>query len=242
VSERRAQARPLRRPRSQHFLRPHVAAELVRDAELRGDELVLDIGAGDGRLTAELARAAARVVAVELDPRLAASLRGRWPNVEVVEGEAREVELPRKPFRVVANLPFHGTTEILRRLLDDPRVPLARADLVVEWGVAVKRGLPWPSSVNSVVWAAWYSVEVTRRLPRSAFVPQPSVDAGVLVLTRRERSLVPARRAVEYRRFVARGFRRGGRRGSLPRDLDAHEWAALFLASRARSSSARARL
>ena len=120
-------------------------------------------------------------------------------------------------------------------------MPLARADLVVEWGVAVKRGLPWPSSVNSVVWAAWYSVEVTRRLPRSAFVPQPSVDAGVLVLTRRERSLVPVRRAVEYRRFVARGFRRGGRRGSLPRDLDAHEWAALFLANRARSSSARAR-
>ena len=78
------------------------------------------------------------------------SLRGRWPNVEVVEGDAREVELPREPFRVVANLPFHGTTEILRRLLDDPRVPLARADLVVEWGVAVKRGLPWPSSVNRV--------------------------------------------------------------------------------------------
>ena len=114
MSERRAQARPLRRPRSQHFLRPRVAAELVRDAELRGDELVVDLGAGDGRLTAELARAAARVVAVELDQRLAASLRGRWPNVEVVEGDARKGDLPREPFRVVANLPFHGTTEILR--------------------------------------------------------------------------------------------------------------------------------
>jgi len=215
----------------------------VRDAELRGDELVVDLGAGDGRLTAELARAARRVVALELDPRLAAGLRGRWANVEVVEADAREVELPRKPFRVVANLPFAGTNEILRRLLDDPRVPLARADLIVEWGVAVKRGLPWPSSVNSVVWGAWYSIEVARRLPRSAFVPPPSVDAGVLVLTRRERPLVPVGCAAQYRRFVARGFRRGGRRGSLPRDLDAHEWAALFIrrASRARSSSARAR-
>jgi 23S rRNA (adenine-N6)-dimethyltransferase len=242
VSERRARtARPPGRPRSQHFLRPRIAAELVRDAELCGDELVVDLGAGDGRLTAELSRAAARVVAVELDARLAGGLRGRWRNVSVVEADAREVALPREPFRVVANLPFHGTNEILRHLLDDPRLPLVRADLVVEWGVAVKRGLPWPSSFNGVVWGAWYSLEVARRLPRSAFVPPPSVDAGVLVLTRRARPLVPVRRAAEYRRFVARGFRRGGRRGSLPRDLDAHEWAQLFLASRARSSGVKAR-
>jgi 23S rRNA (adenine-N6)-dimethyltransferase len=213
----------------------------VHDADLRGDEVVIDLGAGDGRLTAELARAARRVVAVELDPRLAAGLRGRWANVEVLEADAREVEFPREPFRVVANLPFDGTNEILRRLLDDPRMPLVRADLVVEWGVAVKRGLPWPSSVNGVVWGAWYAIEVARRLPRSAFIPAPGVDAGVLSVTRRARPLVPLRRAGEYRRFVARGFRRGGRPGSLPRDLDAHEWAALFLSSRARPSAARAR-
>jgi 23S rRNA (adenine-N6)-dimethyltransferase len=241
VSERRARtARPLGRPRSRHFLRPRVAAELVRAAGLTGDELVLDLGAGSGRLTAELARAARHVLAVELDAGLAARLRGRWPNVDVVVADARLVELPREPFRVVANLPFAGANEILRRLFDDPRVPLVRADLVVEWGAAVKRGLPWPSSVNGVVWGAWYAASVSRRLPRSAFVPPPSVDAGVLVFERRAQPLVPLERALEYRRFVAAGFRRGGRRHALPRDLDAHQWAELFL-SRARPSAARAR-
>ena len=58
--------------------------------------------------------------------------------------------------------------------------------------------------------------------------------------TRRARPLVPLERSREYRRFVAAGFRRGGRRNALPRDLDAHQWAELFL-SRARSSGARAR-
>ena len=78
MSERRARtARPLGRPRSRHFLRPRIAAELVRAAGLTGDELVLDLGAGSGRLTAELARSARRVVAVELDPGLAAGMRGR---------------------------------------------------------------------------------------------------------------------------------------------------------------------
>ena len=244
-------ARSARRPgraRSQHFLRSQsLAAELVRDAGVHPEDLVLDLGAGTGRLTAELAHAARSVVAVELDARMADRLRGRWPTVEVVEGDAAAVQLPREPFRVVANLPFDRTTAILRHLLDDPRVPLVRADLIVEWGVAVKRALPWPSTLNGVVWGAWFTSALTRRLPRSAFEPPPAVDAGVLVFQRRARALVPERHRLAYRGFVARGFRHGlgavvppralrGLRlaGSAPRDLDAHQWASLF--SRASAS------
>jgi 23S rRNA (adenine-N6)-dimethyltransferase len=202
----------------------------VRDAGLTRDDLVVDLGAGTGRLTAELAGTARRVVAVELDPGLATRLRGRWANVEVVEADAREVQLPREPFRVVANLPFAGTNEILRHLLDDPRVPLARADVVVQWGVAVKRALPWPSTVNGVVWGAWYSTRLARRLPRTAFAPPPSVDAAVLVFERRPAPLVPLELASGYRRFVARGFREGRRLvRAEPRQLDPHEWAARYL-------------
>jgi 23S rRNA (adenine-N6)-dimethyltransferase len=238
VSERRARsARPSGRARSQHFLRNRFAAELVRDAGIGSEELVVDLGAGSGRLTAELARAARRVVAVELDGQLAERLRGRWPNVDVVRADARTVELPREPFRVVANLPFHGTNAILRHLLDDPRVPLARADLIVEWGVGVKRALPWPSTVNGVVWGAWYSTRVARRLPRTAFEPPPSVDAAVLVFERRAEPLVPPGRALDYRRFVARGFRSEQH----ARQRDPHEWAARFGAVSRGSAAATAR-
>jgi 23S rRNA (adenine-N6)-dimethyltransferase len=243
VSERRA--RGARRPghaRSQHFLRTQaLAAELVRDAGVRPHELVLDLGAGSGRLTAELARAARRVVAVELDARWAKHLRGRWGNVAVVEGDAASIMLPDEPFRVVANLPFDRTTGILRHLLDDPSVPLVRADVIVEWGVALKRARPWPSTLNGVLWGAWYSSSIRRRLPRTDFDPPPRVDAGVLVFQRRRQPLVPESSSQSYRVFVARGFRRGLRsvvatrtlraRGLLhlePRELDAHQWAGLF--------------
>jgi 23S rRNA (adenine-N6)-dimethyltransferase len=207
-----------------------------------GDHVV-DLGAGSGRLTAELAAVAAHVFAVELNPHLARRLRGRWANVDVVEADAASVQLPAQAFRVVANLPFQGTNAILRHLLDDPSVPLMRADLVVQWGVAVKRALPWPSTVNGVVWSAWYSIFAARRLPPDAFDPPPSVDAGVLVAERRPRPLVPQECAQAYRRFVATGFSHGLRAvasgrtlGRLrltrrqPRHLDAHEWAALFRA------------
>lgn len=244
MSERRARrARRPSRAHSQHFLRSQsLAAELVRDAGIRPGDLVVDLGAGSGRLTGELAAVARRVLAVELDPRWVKHLRGRWPNVDVVEADAAVVRLPRREFRIVANLPFDGTNAILRHLLDDPAVPLLRADLVVQWGVAVKRALPRPSTVNGVVWGAWHEFAVERRLPPTAFQPPPSVDAAVLVVRRRERFLVPATCAAPYRRFVASGFRHGlrwvasaraagrlGFAGRQPRELDAHEWARLFL-------------
>ena len=235
MSEPRARA--ARRPggaRSQHFLRTQaLAAELVRDAGIGAGDLVLDLGAGSGRLTAELVRAGARVVAVELDPTLVSRVRDRWGGVEVVQGDAACIPLPREPFRVVANLPFDRTTAILRHLLDSPLVPLVRADVIVEWGVALKRALPWPSTVNDVVWGAWYSAAVARRLPRTVFEPAPTIDAGVLVFERRAHPLVPPERAGSYRRFVAGGFRRNAK----ARELDPYEWARLFRRRGGRAAS-----
>jgi 23S rRNA (adenine-N6)-dimethyltransferase len=242
VAGRRARGARHPRTHSQHFLRSdRLASELVRDAGVGAGDIVLDLGAGSGRLTAALARCADRVVAVEIDPRWAAHLRGRWPNVVVVEGDAAGTVLPTEPFRVVANLPFDRTTEILRRLLDDPRTPLVRADLVVQWDVALKRALPWPSTVNDVLWGAWYRFALVRRLPAAAFDPSPRVDAGVLSIERRTVSLVDEADWRAYRGFVGSGFRRGVRAvappsvlrrlrlaGAAPRDLDAYEWARLF--------------
>jgi 23S rRNA (adenine-N6)-dimethyltransferase len=245
VAARRAsRARPPR-ARSQHFLRTaSLAAELVRDAGIGADDLVLDLGAGSGRLTAALASVARRVVAVELDSAWARRLAGRWPNVDVVQGDALELELPSEPFRVLANIPFDRTTDILRRLLDDPAVPLVRADLVVEWGVGMKRALPWPTTANGVRWSAAYCFSLARRLPRSAFDPQPTVDAGVLVVERRAVPLVPHDEADRFAAFVARGFRHGlravgVRRRAEPRTLDAHEWAALYLSARGGAAAER---
>jgi len=213
----------------------------VRAAGVGSGDLVVDIGAGRGRLTSELARVARRVVAVELDPALAATLRGRWSNVEVIECDAATFRLPQEPFRVVANLPFGRTNELLRLLFDDPRIPIVRADLVVEWGVAVKRTVPWPSSASGVVWNATYETLLARRLPPSAFEPRPSVAAGVIVFRRRKEPLVRPELISEYHRFVSSGFRNGLRgvapaavvtrvadRGAIPRDLDAFQWATLF--------------
>ena len=195
MSEQRARpAHRSGRAPSQHFLRRPFAAELVRDAAPRPEALVVDLGAGTGRLTAELARAARRVLAVELDSRLAERLRGRWRNVDVLQADGRTVELPVEPFSVVANLPFSGTNEILRHLLDDPSIPLERADLVVEWGVAVKRALPWPSTVNGVVWGACPHAVASSTAPAKIVIARINITSSPLHRPEDRGSVTPATR------------------------------------------------
>jgi 23S rRNA (adenine-N6)-dimethyltransferase len=244
-------ARPAPSTRGRHALRSRpLADELVREAGVHAGDLVLDLGAGAGALTTALRAAGARVVAVELDSRLAAGLRARYPDVRVVAGDAARVELPREPFSVLANLPFAGGTAILRHLLDDPRVPLVRVDAIVEWGLAAKRTRVWPSTQLGVYWSAWFDLALTRRVSRSAFAPPPAVDAAVLRAVRRADPLVPLAEAPAFGRLLRAGFADAGPlRRLLPRqllrrlahehgfspdatarDLDAAQWAAVYRA------------
>jgi 23S rRNA (adenine-N6)-dimethyltransferase len=249
VAGRARRARLGPRPAAdRHLLRPALAAAIVADAAVQPHELVLDLGAGNGRLTHELARTGARVLAIELDPDDAGTLRRRFAssrNVSVVEGDALAAALPLEQFRVVANLPFGRTTAILRRLLDDPLVPLTRADVIVEWDLARKRAACWPSTLLGVCWGAWYELAVVRRLPRTCFDPPPSVDAALLRITPRARPLVAVADHERFRAFVRAGFekglapssvvrRRARELGVTPRaparELDVYQWAALFAA------------
>ena len=250
MAARDARASTRRRPHGQHFLRSRrLVASLVDGAGIAPGHLVLDIGAGKGIIAAELAARGAVVVAIESDPDLVACLRDRFRGakaVMVMEADARRLAPPSGPFRVVANLPFDGGTTILRRLLDDPCVSLAAADVVLEWQAAAKRAAVWPSTLLGASWGAWHELSLVRRLPPSAFAPPPSVDAGLLRVRRRAAPLVAAEHARAYRDFLERCFA-GRLRDVVPgrtlkrlatdlgfdhtaatRDLDVAQLAALF--------------
>ena len=158
-----------------HRLTDEWAARVVAAAGVRPGELVLDLGAGEGALTAHLVRAGARVVSVELNPRRAAVLRERFPGVTVVHANAASVPLPGRPFRVVASPPYGISSTLLRTLLA-PGSRLAAADLVLQRAV-VRKYASGP--------ARRFNVTVGLALPRRAFLPPPHVDSAVLVIRRR---------------------------------------------------------
>lgn len=194
--------------RGQHYLADRrLAAELARAADLTADDLVVEVGAGFGRLTEELASRAGRVVAIEADPRAAARLASRFrdrTDVTVVAGDALRVPLPRRPFKVVANPPFHLTSGLLHRLLDECLPRLRRADLVLEWGTAVGLCAISPPGRRSLPWQPWFEFLLARRLAADRFNPAPGCDAAVVSIRRRGRPLLPERDADAFRRFARR--------------------------------------
>jgi 23S rRNA (adenine-N6)-dimethyltransferase len=164
-----------------HRLADEWAARIVAEAGVRPGELVLDIGAGEGALTAHLIRAGARVIAVELHPGRAASLRHRFGDVTVVHADAASLRLPSRPFRVVASPPY-GITASLLGLLLARGTRLVAADLVLQRAVVRKYADGHGSKAAA---ARAFSLSAGLPLPRRAFRPPPQVDSAVLVVRRR---------------------------------------------------------
>lgn len=159
------------------------ASRLVDAAGVRPGDLVVDVGAGGGVITAELVRAGASVVAVELHPRRVAQLRVRFEGcpVTVVRADAEELRLPRRPFKVVANPPFGVTTALLRRLTG-PASRMERAALVLPGWAAAR----WAAGRGAGGARAQRTFTYTLgpRVPAAAFRPAPPADPSVLLIAR----------------------------------------------------------
>jgi 23S rRNA (adenine-N6)-dimethyltransferase len=205
-AQRRTQRDWRRRQLGQNFLRAEAARRFVADCALQPGELIVEIGAGAGAITEHLALAPVDVIAIEIDVIWAERLRERFAdsrNVRVVAGDFFRFPFPRQPFRVVGSLPFSVTTDILRRLFEDPRTPLQRADLIVQWEAARRRAEVPPTTLASAAWAPWWDLRLGPRIPASAFRPVPRIDGGVLTVSRRTPAMLPETLGRAYERFIA---------------------------------------
>jgi 16S rRNA (adenine1518-N6/adenine1519-N6)-dimethyltransferase len=229
------------RPRkslSQNFLTDPAALDaIVEAAELAPGDRVVEIGPGLGVLTRRLLAAGARVLAVELDARLAEYLRRELYGIdafELIEADALSLHpremFPGEPFKVVANIPYHITSPLLHAFLEGDRPPDLTV-LLVQLEVAERVAAP-PGRMSylSVFVQNVTSAEVVARVPAAAFEPAPDVDSAVLRLRRRDTPVVPAGDGREpFYRVVQAGFRQrrkqvhNGLTRELPVDRDTVE-------------------
>ena len=177
---------------------------ITRIADLAPGEVVLEVGPGLGSLTLGLLDEGARVVAVEVDPRLAAALpetiRERAPGLAnyltVIARDARRLDTPLDPppTALVANLPYNVAVPVLLHLLE--LLPSIRHGLVlVQSEVADRLAAPPGRKAygGPSVKTAWYArAERAGAVPRSVFWPVPNVDSGLVRLVRTEPPPLPA--------------------------------------------------
>ncbi len=236
----------------QNFLTHRPTIERIAALAAEADGPILEIGAGDGALTVALSALGRELVAIDIDEHHVRSLGRRLPGVRVEQADALRYPLDRPV--LVGNVPYHLTTPILRRMLSEDR--WRSAILLTQWEVARKRAGVGGSTMMTAQAAPWYRFTLHGRVLARHFRPMPSVDGGILGIERRESPLVPVAQRRAYDRFVRRVFTGSGRglaavvtsaggvhrgrvhdalaelrigRSALPRDLDAEQWAGLWL-------------
>jgi 16S rRNA (adenine1518-N6/adenine1519-N6)-dimethyltransferase len=167
----------------QNFLRNKAAVEkIVAAIEPQPGEMIVEIGPGEGVLTEHLAKLGNELVAIEIDPELAAKLRQRFGDI-IMNDDALEAPLPARPFRAVGNLPYNVGTPILRRVIADPH--FRRAVFMLQKEVAdrlVAKPRDEQYGFLTLYRQLYASARILMTLEPGSFHPRPKVRSAVVVL------------------------------------------------------------
>jgi 16S rRNA (adenine1518-N6/adenine1519-N6)-dimethyltransferase len=207
----------------QHFLKGASVEKVLGVVDPRADEVFLEIGPGEGALTRPLAERAERVVAVELDRRLAAQLRRTAaPNVRIVEGDALKMDLRSlvpPGSRLAGNLPYYVSSPMLRRILDLHH-HVRDAHVMLQEEVARRIASP-PGSreygILSILFALWADVDLPLKFPPGAFRPPPRVSSALLRARFQEEARAEVADLADFEGFLKQAFAR--RRRTLENNL-----------------------
>ncbi|MEY2626377.1 MAG: rRNA ((1518)-N(6)/adenine(1519)-N(6))-dimethyltransferase RsmA [Actinomycetota bacterium] len=215
-----------RRTLGQNFVvDPNTVRRIARLAEVSDDEVIIEIGAGLGSLTAALAETGAHVIAVEVDRGIVPILReqmAKFPNVEVHEADATAVDwmsfiasinvargrAADAPVSVVANLPYNIATPLVADLLDF--VPPVHAMLVMVQSEVGHRFCAHAGEdaygAVSVKVAYWADATVVGNVPPTVFLPRPKVDSALVRIRRHATPPVSGLDPGELFNLVRAGF------------------------------------
>ena len=179
---------------------------IVREADVRSNETVLEIGPGLGALTVKLLDRADKVRAIEKDGRLADYIRRQYPEVDLIHGDACAVELPACD-KVVANLPYSISTAVLERFVEGAARP-RRLVLMLQKEVALRlTATPRHKDYSALTLFTQlrYHVTVVHVVSRHCFFPEPGVESAIIALDRREPRVL-LEPGAEFHRLVRNGF------------------------------------
>jgi 16S rRNA (adenine1518-N6/adenine1519-N6)-dimethyltransferase len=208
--------RPLKSLGQNFLVDNNIIDKIIQSAAIKPDDCVLEIGPGRGALTEHLVRTAGRLVLIEYDHALADALKDRFadnPRVTVVDADILAVDLAAvlgdaAGWKVVANLPYNISTEVLFRLLE-VRDRLSRMILMLQKEVGDRLAAEPNCSnygVTTVLLGLWFDMRREFIVPPGCFHPRPKVDSAVLRFVPLPGPRVPVGDEAVFRRVVKAAF------------------------------------
>lgn len=159
--------------------------KIIAAGDVQAGDRVLEIGPGLGALTHALFNAGARVTAIEFDQKLAAYLQKETP---VIHGDALKIATPEflaalQPYKLIANIPYHITGEIIRHFIETPHPPTVMC-LLIQKEVGERLIAKPPRTNQLALFTQWFArIEYIATVPRAVFMPQPEVDSAIVRIT-----------------------------------------------------------
>lgn len=177
----------------QHFLRDETVLDAIMEgANITPDDHVVEIGPGIGVLTERLLEKAAKVTAIELDHRMIPLLHDFVrPNqkpvtsnqLTIVQGNALHTPMPTAPYKVVANIPYHITSPLLRHVFLESPVHPSSLTLLMQREVAEKICDQRHRGLLTIVVELFGVPRLLLHVPPECFIPEPEVDSAVLQIS-----------------------------------------------------------
>jgi len=171
----------------QHFLvDSQILEKILEAADIQKDETILEIGAGIGILTHELLRRTKHVTTIEIDahlvPLLHAYIKAQGENKvpTVIQGNALNVAFPTTPYKIVANIPYHITSPLLRHAFLEGTQSPKSLTLLIQREVAEKICDTKDAGILTIVVALFGCPRIVVNVPPAAFMPPPKVESAVL--------------------------------------------------------------
>ena len=200
----------------QHFLVDKtVLGKIVSAAELGPRDTVVEVGPGLGILTAELLHKAGRVIAVEVDSRLAAALQknlSAFPKLAVVNADILEINpadltsRQTKSYKVVANLPYYIAAPILRHFLEASLKPSLMVVMVQKEVAQSIVAQPGEMSILGISVQLYGKPTIVDYVPAHCFYPQPKVDSAIVRIEVYPEPAVPVKDIAGFFEIVKAGF------------------------------------
>ncbi|MFA7681789.1 MAG: 16S rRNA (adenine(1518)-N(6)/adenine(1519)-N(6))-dimethyltransferase RsmA [Candidatus Peribacteraceae bacterium] len=171
----------------QHFLiDQEILDKIIQAADIQPTDHIVEIGPGIGILTAELLKRAKKITAIELDEHLIPLLKNYTGYAilntghSIVNENALHVPMPQEPYKIVANIPYHITSPLLRHVFLESQTPPTSMTLLIQREVAEKICDPKDAGLLTILVGLFGEPRIVTTVPPKAFFPPPKVDSAVL--------------------------------------------------------------